>query len=573
MLHTSLAAYLRPHLPPIPKSMDPSQYAQYLLESYASSNSCSAGSSAAYVDGSLGSYVVSLLQDENAEDPESSEALVELLQEHCNLSEQLAGEALAQIRNVLTRGIAPSSFYTVGTDQESHSALQSPASPLHEADVLIPGDLLGDLDVESPIRQLQRQPAGELDSRQALPTTNAEEAFPPLSAAAQPTASKKSKPTRGRKLLSNHATGTSAATGAADASEVAASLFRSGPRQITIKEPVLASSAPPQHSLSNQTTDSQPKQVQFAPAMYESLPFDSAVEILLSMNADMSEEAAESACVTAQSDVNLAQYLVDHAMAAPAVCRHLLSSGCYRADCQFSHDLENHTCLFWLKGRCGKGSSCKFKHGFNGGLLDHLFGEDTAEAIQDTFHVNRQHEAFPAPDGEDGSVFATNYVSDRPTTFASVAKGSWQRLDHLAPSGISSTHRSSSFNAPTIKIPIDVWTPHETRDSSVFHVADPLTRYRLVQGGSQREDVIDLHFQSTKTFPSVLSVVLPEKLAKHGKVWIVTGTGHHVGSKTHQKGGGALENAVAEWLQDEGYSYLRGRDRNGQGGAIYVESS
>jgi DNA-nicking Smr family endonuclease len=170
-------------------------------------------------------------------------------------------------------------------------------------------------------------------------------------------------------------------------------------------------------------------------------------------------------------------------------------------------------------------------------------------------------------------VFASNEWSNTTTTFASVAKGSWQSPDSHASAGIRSKQRPSPISAPTIKIPVDVWTPHEARDASVFHVADPLARYHLVQGASRREDVIDLHFQSTKTFPTVLSVILPEKLAKHGKVWIVTGTGHHVGSKTHQKGGGALENAVAEWLHDEGYSYLRGRDRNGQGGAIYVESS
>jgi hypothetical protein len=108
---------------------------------------------------------------------------------------------------------------------------------------------------------------------------------------------------------------------------------------------------------------------------------------------------------------------------------------------------------------------------------------------------------------------------------------------------------------------------------SVFHIPDPLLRYERVQAGSRRDDVIDLHFQSTKTFPAVLSIVLPDKLAKYPQVWIVTGTGHHVGVKTHQKGGGALETAVVQWLQDEGYSFARGRDRNGQGGAIYVQQS
>jgi hypothetical protein len=74
-----------------------------------------------------------------------------------------------------------------------------------------------------------------------------------------------------------------------------------------------------------------------------------------------------------------------------------------------------------------------------------------------------------------------------------------------------------------------------------------------------------------KTFASVLGVVLPQKLANHEEVWVVTGTGHHVGSRTHQKGGGALESAVIEWLSGSGYNFARGRDRNGLGGAILVK--
>jgi len=86
--------------------------------------------------------------------------------------------------------------------------------------------------------------------------------------------------------------------------------------------------------------------------------------------------------------------------------------------------------------------------------------------------------------------------------------------------------------------------------------------------------VIDLHFQSTKTFAEVLEVVLPEKLASEASgVWIVTGTGHHVGTKTHQRGGGVLESAVMNWLTEKGYDFLKGRDRNGHGGALYVKKN
>jgi Smr domain len=98
-----------------------------------------------------------------------------------------------------------------------------------------------------------------------------------------------------------------------------------------------------------------------------------------------------------------------------------------------------------------------------------------------------------------------------------------------------------------------------------------MERYRVVMSTARRDDVIDLHFQSTKTFALVLSTVLPDALQRHGEVWVVTGTGHHVGTKTHQKGGGALESAVLAWLLDEGYQVFRGKDRNGEGGAMLVK--
>ena len=152
---------------------------------------------------------------------------------------------------------------------------------------------------------------------------------------------------------------------------------------------------------------------------------------------------------------------------------------------------------------------------------------------------------------------------------------------------------------PTTRIPQDLWNAHENRDSSVFHIADPLERYRQVAAtttfhrnaaASKTLGLIDLHFQSTKTFATVLDAVLPTELERHqdeqgeggGGVWIVTGTGHHVGTRTHQKGGGALESAVLEYLVDHGYHnetdglgytyrVFRGRDANGHGGAILVQ--
>jgi hypothetical protein len=73
-----------------------------------------------------------------------------------------------------------------------------------------------------------------------------------------------------------------------------------------------------------------------------------------------------------------------------------------------------------------------------------------------------------------------------------------------------------------------------------------------------------------KTFPIVLSTILPEKLRDHEEVWIVTGSGHHVNNNSHQKNGGILENAVIGWLVSNDYGFMKGKDKNGYGGACLV---
>jgi len=87
---------------------------------------------------------------------------------------------------------------------------------------------------------------------------------------------------------------------------------------------------------------------------------DSTVQMLMAMNYDICEDAAYEAALVSNADVNVAQCVIDGAVAAPAVCRHMLNGGCYRSDCQFSHDVDGHTCSFWLRGRCGKGNTCKY---------------------------------------------------------------------------------------------------------------------------------------------------------------------------------------------------------------------
>jgi hypothetical protein len=119
---------------------------------------------------------------------------------------------------------------------------------------------------------------------------------------------------------------------------------------------------------------------------------------------------------------------------------------------------------------------------------------------------------------------------------------------------------SGSTPSKSMKIPQDLWNTHINQDSQVFHIPDPMERYAFISASVKRSNVIDLHHQSTKTFAVVLANVLPEKLRDHGQVWLVTGTGHHVGRNTHQKGGGALESAVLSWLSSEGYDFCQGCD-------------
>eukprot|EP00797_Seminavis_robusta_P028373 Sro54_g031990.2 (335) ;mRNA; r:104936-105940 len=321
-----------------------------------------------------------------------------------------------------------------------------------------------------------------------------------------------------------------------------------------------------------------------------------ACDMLTHMNPDMGQDAIFHAATMANSDVGVAQYLMDCAMTAPPVCRHLLHSGCYRSDCQFSHDLEGHTCVFWVRGRCTKKSACSFLHGYNDKWLVQLEEQQqqaAAEMEQQQYHHQQQEYAAAAAPyyPHDGSSWEQQQQQTTEATgsFANIASQGYndqtcfQQQQQQQRSLQQDYYEETKFSVgavPTIRIPQDVWNPHERRDASAFHIADPMERYREVSrihqetGHTPRTDVIDLHFQSTKTYAAVLEHVLPEKLAEsrnNNGVWIVTGTGHHVGNKTHQKGGGILESAVMSWLTEQGYEFWKGKDRNGHGGALFVK--
>jgi hypothetical protein len=386
---------------------------------------------------------------------------------------------------------------------------------------------------------------------------------------------------------------------------------------------------------------------------------EATAELLLSIQNDLSTNAAWTASMMAYGDVNIAYYLIEQALNAPPICRHMLQYACYRADCAFSHDVDGHTCTFWLKGRCGKGDSCRFLHGFNEALLKDVMdrvdqSSSTMVASDPLDHLEHQpgqtedsvgsfcaasggaivtqnlllHNEKQKKDNTIGRSSGSPYTSTRPLTPGSLPpdltlNNSWSSSSmqpHVHAADFSGTAAvsfakvaaSNSITAPSFslssavasnqsscssnvvqkekvkKIPQDLWTCSTNRDPSLFHIVDPIERFHAVNDAQIRAKqlssglphVMDLHFQSVKTAQIVLATVLPQKLEEISKlsqreagVWIITGSGHHVNTQSHQKRNGVLENAVLKWLQDEGYEHFIGKDRNGFSGAIYVTTT
>lgn len=387
------------------------------------------------------------------------------------------------------------------------------------------------------------------------------------------------------------------------------------------------------------------------PALFRK-QLDSAVEILMAMNYDVCREAAHEAALVSNADVNVAQHVIDGALTAPPVCRHLLNDGCYRSDCHFSHDVDGHTCLFWLRGRCGKGDAgCRFMHGFSEKLLDGVkvddrnkfllppakglpasgpksagvrtgnlvqhnmkasfsvsqscrvsFSSPTESASRNrsvsdvgTFFPRGDMKVSPLPSALASSLQSPSHMSmaknksmdalnkkvpkeSKPAStfsFASIASKGYSKQSSFNKEKIASVEGNTSKEIiKTVRIPQDLKVSSHQRSAASFRSADPIARYKEVASSVSRNDVIDLNFQSVKTFPTVLSTILPEKLKDHGEVWIVTGagSGHNVNKNSHLKGGGVgvFETAVTGWLISNEYSFSKGKDKHGSDGALLV---
>lgn len=643
----------------------------------------------ACIDESLGPYVTSLLRcslsptttgpanniEDDVRDLPEFDSLIELLEEHCTLDSKGAFTVLHIIADAVRSGevpveqdqtaddpigllgnmLAQTEFHQTNQQQitqinaihtsttnENYPPLSSPsATPsqtLHSTqhtplkpDRLIPVDLMGVLD--DPQTPAKIHPTKSSSSSSTpIETPSSSDPFPPLGTKTPNHSNRSNKSSSAKPPIPKRAE---------HAKDLAAALFRpSRSRQPSIDETYTNNTDP------SPTSTSTRDRSQSFDSVYLQKQFDSTVEILLSMNADLSDSAATEAAYLASGDINLAQFVVDSALHAPPICRHLLNDGCYRSDCHFSHDIEGHTCLFWLRGRCGKGHSCKFRHGFSEKLLEGIPSWGKNECKEEAYaNSGNRSQPMPIPTknlvshnfqfggpptpSSDGFLYGSHsFGSSSPAGFTSkafsfsstgynssnmsmspansftptaAAAATWEpqvatlsssvptssspsgfSFANIASKGSGSGVESSVFvgkttkaaaagKTKTVKIPQDVWSPHINRNANVFQIPDPMKRYNEVKKSVTRNDVIDLHFQSTKTFSGVMSTVLPQKLSEHSEVWIVTGTGHHVGRSTHQKGGGALESALLQWLESEGYVHFRGRDRNGFGGCILVK--
>jgi hypothetical protein len=305
---------------------------------------------------------------------------------------------------------------------------------------------------------------------------------------------------------------------------------------------------------------------------------DTCMDVLRQYHPLVSTSALYAAATLASAEVSLAHYILQAATTSQQqqvpTCRYYLSeAGCYLKDCAYRH--APTTCLFWIQGTCVKqDATCLFQHAFDESLIDayraavrqqqqdEMYQQEPLTIYNTGSAYDEQHQHRYDPSGYHNNEPLEQYSH----SFVNVAAQG-------TPTFRDTYVKPAARTVPTtVKLPLDLWTAHETRDASVFAITDPMERFYAVAAQQQRNDdsIIDLHFQSTVTFSVVLAQVLPARLCQSRTVWIVTGTGHHVHRRTHQQGGGALERAVVQWLNDEGYAWSQGRDRNGQGGAILV---
>lgn len=459
-------------------------------------------------DDSLGAYVASILR---VKDDDVRESLVELLREHCDLDQETAETLLEEITNIVTTGQVPVPTGVASISRPTPYEHRPPPQGSHDFSY----------------------------SNNGNPTNTVRESLSPMDEATFP-------PLGEEPVQPQNPTGATAVAAAAPHNE---------------------STTYSTHYHDNYSNNNQQQQQELENRTEEDVigEWTQAVEVLVAYNPNVTHDTCTAALSLVNVHVPAAHQLIQQALQAPPVCRHLLQDGCYRKDCQFSHDVEHHTCLFWMRGACNQGPNCRFLHGFSPRNAEDLLRLWDAPSSE-------------PPGLEEQEATSTQSLPQvakpSPSSFANIASQGLSRQSFQQTSSSSSLAAAStgslSQRIPTVRIPLELWHAHENRDASAFHITDPMERYHAVAETVRRADIVDLHFQSLKTVDVVLANVLPSKLSTMSEVWIVTGTGHHVVKGSHQKKGATLEQAVLEWLLDNGYNVARGKDKNGQGGALLV---
>jgi len=188
--------------------------------------------------------------------------------------------------------------------------------------------------------------------------------------------------------------------------------------------------------------------------------------------------------------------------------------------------------------------------GLAAAAAEHALGEDDDE-LDDS--------SFPA--------LAVNDIEARqpplPNSFAAVAAAPPLRSEAKPTENAQRSRRCRD-----VKMPQELWVP--VRDARVFEVRDPIERYYCVAARQRSAEVVDLHFQSSRTVGTVLDKVLEATIAAHGRAWIVTGSGHHAPTNSHQKKNGVLFDHVQKYLETSGFDFSIAKDSRGHAGSFLV---
>lgn len=210
-------------------------------------------------------------------------------------------------------------------------------------------------------------------------------------------------------------------------------------------------------------------------------------------------------------------------------------------------------------------------------LLHSLFGYEEQRrqhnTLADAFNDNDEEE-----DAEPGFVEEDTLLDDTffPTLGTARPVNTWagpsfaEKLAQPATSrDLQSPQNSRQAMRKTIRVPQDLWIAY--RDASVFEVRDPFERFQRVQANHCRSDVLDLHFQSARTAKLILDHHLVGCLQRSSTgVWVITGSGHHAPTNSHQKLRGHLHAIVKEYLKERCFKFLVAKDNRGHAGAFFV---